>query len=351
MNWRIIGILIKKDLSLFFRKKFIVSLTFLGIIMYLIIYFVMPSSVNENLEIGLYAPMIPPAFTQIQEEGLEIEGVESEAALKEAVIDGKYVAGVSLPADMVEKFMSGQKPDIKLYFTPDVPQETRDAVAVIIRELAYLQTGQVLSIKITEEVLGPDMTGKPIPARDRLRPLLAIFLIMMEMMGLANLLSEEVERRTIHALLVTPMTIKDLFTAKGITGIGLVAGQAVLFMALVGGMSEQPLIILITLLLGAVLVTGIAFLIASVSKEFMSVLGWSFLTIIISVIPTFSVMFPGVTTDWAKVIPSHYLIDTIHRAANFGSGWSDVWVNLLILLGFCLAITWLGITTLRRKFR
>jgi len=62
-------------------------------------------------------------------------------------------------------------------------------------------------------------------------------------------------------------------------------------------------------------------------------------------------MFPGAVTGWVKVIPSYYLVDTVHRVANFGAGWGDVWLNLLILLGCDLALTWIGIIALRRKAR
>ena len=351
MNWRIIGTLIAKDFSLFFRKKLFAALTIFGLIIYIVLYFVMPNSVSETLKIGLYAPVVPPVFNQLPNEGLEIDIVSSEEALKEAVIDGKYVAGISLPADIMEKFNSKQKPTINLYFTPDVPDEAKDAVVLMIQELAYMQTGQPLSIELSGEILGPDTIGQPIPPRDRLRPLLAVFILMVEMLGLANLISEEVERGTIQALLVTPMSVKELFIAKGITGTGIAFVQAVLFMVLVGGMNQQPLIVLITLLLGAVLVTGIAFIIGSLSKDFMSVLGWGILAFILMILPSFIVMFPGVITGWVKVIPSYFLVDTVHRAANFASGWSDLWSNLLILAGFCLAITWIGIMVLRRKFR
>ncbi len=110
MNSRIIGALIVKDLSLFFRNRFFALVTALGIIIYLAIYFVMPSSVNESLKIGLYAPVMPPGFEQLQEEGLEIEVVGSDEALREAVTEGQYVAGVALPADIIERLTSGQKP-------------------------------------------------------------------------------------------------------------------------------------------------------------------------------------------------------------------------------------------------
>ncbi len=351
MSLRIIGALVAKDLSLFFRNRFFTLITVLGLVLYMVIYFIMPKAVNENLEIGLYAPVMLPAFEQMQGEGLEIEEVESEELLKEGVAEGQYVAGIALPADIMEGLMSGQKPVISVYFASDVPEEIKTAVEVLIRELAYQQAGQVLTIEITEEILGTDMAGMQIPPRDRMRPLFAIMLIMMETFGMANLISEEIERRTIHALLVTPVSIKDLFAGKGITGVSLAFVQAALFMAIIGGMSRQPLIILVVLLLGAVLVTGASFIIAALSKSFMSVLGWGMVTLIILFIPTFGIMFPGAVTGWVKVIPSYYLVDTVHRVSNFGAGWGDAWYNLLVLLGFDLALAWIGIMALRRRFR
>ena len=102
-----------------------------------------------------------------------------------------------------------------------------------------------------------------------------------------------------------------------------------------------------TLLLGAVLVTGIGFIIAALGKDFMSILAWGIVALIPLFIPSFSVMFPGAVTGWVKVIPSYYLVDTVHQAANFGAGWTDIWSNLLILL----VLVWIGIVVLRRKFQ
>jgi len=351
MNLRIIGAFISKDLSLFFRNRFFASMTVLGIIVYIAIYFVMPKQVDETLQIGLYTQATLPFFEQVQEEGLTLQAVDSEEALKEGVVEGEYVAGVVLPADILESFMSGQKPRISVYFASDAPPEIKESVESIIRELAFLQAGQVLPIEVTEEILGPDMLGKQIPPRDRMRPLFAVLLLIVETMGLANLLSQEVERGTIRAVLVTPMSVIDLFAAKGAVGVGLAFIQSVLFIAVVGGMNTQPLIILVALLLGAVLVTGIGFLIAALGKDMMSVMAWGIMIFVLLSIPSFGVAFPGTVTDWIKAVPSYYLVDTIHRAANFGSGWGDIWYNLLILLGFDIAFFWIGIIVLRRKFR
>jgi hypothetical protein len=56
MNPRIVGALVQKDVSLFFRNGFFTVITVLAIVFYLVIYFLMPGSVDETLDIGLYAP-------------------------------------------------------------------------------------------------------------------------------------------------------------------------------------------------------------------------------------------------------------------------------------------------------
>ncbi|MFC2010608.1 ABC transporter permease [Chloroflexota bacterium] len=349
MNWSVITPLVRKDFSLFFRNRFFGIVTVLGLVFYLLIYFVMPKAVDENLEIGLFAPEAFPAFEQVEAEGLVIASVESDEALQEAVINGDYVAGIVLPEDMIEALISGQKPEITIYLASDVPEEIRDSVVVIIKELTYQQAGQPLNLVISEEILGPDMMGMQVPPRDRMRPLLAVFLIIFETFGLANLIMEEVERGTVRALLVTPMTVKDLFAAKGIVGIGLAFIQGVFFMTIVGGMNHHPLIILLALLLGSVMATAVGFLMAAIGKDFMTVLACGMIAMIILAIPAFGVMFPGAVTSWIKIIPSYYLVDTVYQVSSFGAGWGDIWQNLLILAGFNIALVWIGILGIRRK--
>jgi ABC-2 type transport system permease protein len=352
MNLRAIRALVGKDFILFFRNRFFALVSLLGLAVYVMLYFIMPSSVDETMNIGLYAPGWSPISDDIQQQGLEVHVAESQENLEDGVMAHDYVAGIALPADLLEKLALGEKPRIDLYFASDTAEESREAVSSLIREMIYAQTGQPLTVDFSTEVLpGPDMVGKQIPPRDRMRPLLAVLLIVFETYGLATLITEEVEHRTIQALLVTPVSVKDLFAAKGITGITLAFGQGALFTALVGGLNDQPVIIIVALLLAALLVTGIGFLIASLAKDMMSVLAWGVLALVVLVIPGMGIMFPGVITVWAKVIPSYYVVDTVDRVANYGSGWPDIWQNLVILLAFSVALLLVGMVALRRRFQ
>jgi len=351
MNPRLIGTLVQKDLSVFFRNRFFLVITILGIIAYLVFYFVMPGTVDHTLEIGLYSPISIPAFEEIDEEGLEFVTVTSEEQLQQAVIDGRFIAGISLPADTLARLLAGESPVINAFFAADVTREIKDAVAMVIQELGYMVTGQTLDIDVSEEVLGLDLGGTPLPPRDRLRPLLAVMLIMVETMGLATLISSELERRTMDALLVTPATVADVFVAKGIAGISLAFGQAALFMAIVGGLDKQPLVVLTALFLGALLVIAAGFIIGAVAKDMLSVLAWSMPVIIILLIPSIAIAFPGSVTGWVEALPTYYLVDTIHRASNFGAGWRDTWQNLTILVGFDVVLAWVGVVVLRRRMQ
>jgi len=350
MTWQIVGAIISKDLSLFLRNKFISITTGLSIVMFVVIYFVMPGTAPVY-EFGLYAPVVPPVFAEEDDTNYDFVMLDSEEMLSEAVAANDYLAGIVLPADIMEKFERGEKPDVKIYFSSESTEVLRDLVRVLIEGMSFQQTGQIAEMNSQEIVLGPDLLGQDIPLRDRMRPLFAIFLLMLEIFSLAQLIIVEIERRTVQGLLVTPMRVRELFAAKCITGVFLAFTQAALFMLIVGGMNKQPLIVITSLLLGALLVTGISFIIASLSKDFMSSIGWIFIALIIMVIPAVGIMMPGTITSWAKIIPSYYVVLPVHQAVHYGSGWTNAYPYLLALAGFDLAFVWIGITSLRRKFQ
>jgi len=351
MNRRIIGALVKKDIKLFFRNRFFAFITVLALVSYIAIYFAMPDTVDEDLSIAIYAPVLPPVIEQMDGEGILLIRLDTEDAVKEVVSNGDYIAGIVIPDDVVDAVTTGAKVNVDLYFASDTAVEIKDAITILLREIFYLQSGQILPVEITEEILGRDMAGMQIPYGDRMLPLFAVFIVLMEMLGLASLISEEVEARTVQALLITPMSVAGFFTAKGITGVLLAFSQAVLFMAATGGLSQEPILILVTFLLGAIFITGVGFIIASLGKDMLTVMGWGFPVLIILMVPAFGVIFPGSITDWAKIVPSYYMVDTVHLAANYGVGWSELWDNILILLGFDVLFAGAGILALRRKLR
>jgi len=351
MNWPIVWTLVVKDLRLYFRNQFFAFISILGLVAYIGIYYLLPGNVNETIKIGLYASQAPPLFEEMEEEGLELIRYDSEEALEQGLMDGDVAVGYGLPEDLMGSLATGSKEQIKVYFTYDFPEDLKDAYVILFRELAFMMTGQELNIEADEVILGQDMAGMQIPPRSRMVPLLAVFVLMIETLGLASLISSEIEEGTLTALFVTPMRAVELFAGKGITGTGMAFIQAFVLIAATGGLSHEPLLVMLALVLGALLSTGVAFLIASGSRDIMTVMGWGILAIVTLSLPSIGVLFPGVFTSWIKAIPSYYLVDLMHKVINFGAGWGDVWVNLPILFGFSLAFMVLGILALQRRYR
>lgn len=350
MNGRVIKTLIAKDLTLFFRNRFFALISGLGIVGYLAIYFLLPREIDDQLMIGVYEPSTDGPFAELMgAENLVVTMKNSEEALKEGILDGEFNAGVALPADFVASLSEGREARLKLYFGVDFPEELKSSFEIIFKELVFVLAGRRIDIESTEEILGVDRSGAPIAYRDRMRPLFAVVILLIETMDLATLIAEEREARTLHALLVTPVAMADLFAAKAVTGIGLAFSQAALLMALIGGLALQPTLILATLALGAVFVTGVGFLLASAARDMMSVVAWGVLAIVILSLPSVGVLFPGLFTGWVKLIPSYYLVDAVHRAANFGAGWNELWPNLVGLGVFGVAAMTLGSVVLGRR--
>jgi ABC-2 type transport system permease protein len=352
MNGRAIRALLKKDLALFRSDRFYFLITVIGLIFYIGVYFLLPRTVNEDLKLAVYAPVLPPAFGQLTgQAGTEIRLFDSVDGLKQAVQDGDYQAGIVLPADIMTTWAAGGIPRVTVYYVASSSPEVSLAITTLVKELAYAQTGQKLNFQTTEKVLGPDLMGSQIALRDRMRPLLAVFILLVEILSLASLISVEIDQGTAQAILVTPLRPRDLFLAKGILGVGLALGQSVLFMLLVGGFNHQPLLIFTTLLLGSVMVVGLGFLLASLARDVTVVTGWGILVLIILAIPGFGAAIPGLLSSWTKIIPSYYLTDAVSRVANYGEGWAQVGFDLAILAAFTTAVVALGLLALRRRYR
>jgi len=351
MKMNTIKALLIKDVKLFTSNRFYVLITAVGLLFFVALYLILPSRTDEKLNLAVYAPEMPPAFAQIQTwEGLGISYFKDEDSLRQAVLDGEYEVALSLPPDIMDTWAAGNKPTITMYSSSLASPEIKAAIIALVKEMSYTQTGQELNLETSGEILGPDMQGQPISLRDRLRPLLAVFILLMEILSLSSLIAVEIEQGTARALLMTPLRVSHLFLAKGILGIGLTLGQSVLFMALVGGFNQQPLIILVTLLLGSAMVVGLGFLVASLTRDVTAVTGWGMLVLILLAVPGFGAAIPGLISGWARVIPSFYLTDTVSRVANYSSGWGDVGLNLAVLAAFTAAVIGAGMAALRRRY-
>lgn len=345
-----IAALVQKDIVLFFRNQFFALITGLALVMYIALYFLLPATVDETLPFAFYVEGIAEnslAGRVLSVEGLDVRVFDSQEGLIEAVENGEYTAGLVLPAGIL-----GSDPTtMTVYYAPGTMPEVSDAIdSILTSRINAFTSASAGGANIRTETLG-HTTDAPLALRDRILPTLLLMILMVEVMGLGTLIVEEIERQTANALLATPVGITHFFTSKIITGIGLAFAQLFIIVALTGHLGTQTLLLITTLLLGSLLITGIAFLIASVSRDMTSVIAWGMMVIVVLALPSLTIVFPTMVSGWMDYIPSYYLVDTLHRTLNFGASWTDVSTNLLMLLIIGVGTLGIGSFALKRRFQ
>ena len=193
MNPAVLLALLRKDLRLFFANRFFAFVTIMALVAYVGMYYLLPATVDETLEIGWVNPGLPARFAdELEGEGVILHSYADAAALRAAVAAGAVPAGVAFPPDLMAALAAGSRPTVEIFLAGDVPEELRQVYPLMVEEWVSLAVGRPIQVEASEEVLGVDRTGQPVPPRDRMLPLFAVFVLFIETLGLASLIAAEV---------------------------------------------------------------------------------------------------------------------------------------------------------------
>lgn len=354
MNLGVIAAIVRKDLVAFSRDRFYVFITFLGLVAFVAMFWLLPSSVDETVRIGLSQTGLDDVFgpvTSVQTEALEVVQFDSRAELVTAVEKGTdgIVAGMSFPEDFVAA--SDASRSVELLVPADLPPEYLQLMNGIASQIAYFVTGTSPPVDLVTNtvVLGTDRAGDQVSLQEQMRPLLAFFILMMETFALASLVSVEVQLRTVTAVLVTPARTRDFITAKGVLGTLLALVEVLVLMVLIRGFVGDVPVLLVALVLGAVLVTGVGMLAGASGRDFIGVMFLSLSLMIPLMIPAFGALFPGTAATWIKALPTYGLVQAIVGVTTRSESWSDLGPMLALLAAWGVGLFALGSAVLRRR--
>jgi ABC-2 type transport system permease protein len=379
----IIRSIVRKDLSEYGRDRLWAFLTVMVLVVTVALYWFLPDDVDESIRVGATGidPVILAGLDSSQA-GLDVVEFRSAVEL-EAVVAGEADAwrfgdatqvighgsgaapiegaekvnvriGLAFPDGFVDAVAAGAATEVTVLVDAAVPDELEAAMTSMVREIAFAAAGRPLPIDATGPttvfaVLGDDRVGDQASARDGFRPIFVFLVLLMELFVMASLIAKEIQDRTVTAVLVTPATIGDVLTAKGIAGALSGMGQAVIILVAIDSLGPEPALILTLMLLGSVMVAGTAMLAGSSGKDFMSTLFYGMVYMIPLMIPAFAALFPGTAATWVRVLPSYPLVQGLVGVSTYGAGWSDTLPELGALLAWCVALFVLGWLVLRRK--
>ncbi len=347
-----IAAVVRKDLKAFARDRFYMLITILGLVFYVVIFWLLPDTVDETIELGVHQTGLEAFFDQFAgDEGVTLVRYDTAAALESAVEAGDEVTiGISFPDDFVARVAAGTETTVRVLVAGEVPEQLRDAVSGLVRELAYAAAGEQPLVSEPQEeqiILGQDRAGDQVSLRERFRPLFAFAVLLVETIALASLVATEIQTRTVTAVLATPMRIGEFLAAKGVLGTLLAFTESMLLLAALASLRSFGLVLV--MLLGSVLVTGFGLLAGSSGRDFIGIVFWSMLFLIPLAIPVVGLLFPGTASAWVQALPSYGLVQAILRATAYGEGLGAYLPHVVSLAAWCVAVFGAGWLVLRRR--
>lgn len=379
----IVATMVRKDLIQYRRDRLWVFLTGLVLVAMVALFWVLPNDVDESITVGFAGvenPTLPGSLAEARRQGVDIVPFGSADDLR-SVVAGDAVAyraedgavsvtaegngppgaeavdvpiGIAFPATFLEDLTAGRRTTVEIFVESAVPEEVETAVTGLIEEVAYQVAGVPLPVSTPAPdeayvVLGQDRAGDQVTPRESFRPLFVFLVLVMEMFVMASLISQEIQSRTVTAVLVTPARTGDVLAAKGITGALSGFAQGLVLLAAIGFLGRSPGLVILLMALGAAMVSGAAMIAGSVGKDFMSTLFWGFAFMIPLIVPAFSALFPGTASVWIRVLPSYPLVRGLVDVGTYGAGWGDTLPELATLAGWGVALFAVGWFVLKRR--
>jgi len=357
----IIGAILAKDAVAFRRNRFLMLITILVLVAWGVIYQFLPDTVQETFSVGIVVEQgaLPPQIDISAAElassggaGVQVTAYPDAAALEAAVQDGSEVsAGLVIPSGFADDVLAGTTASITMVVPAGLPPQFETLLTAAAAEIGYALAGTPAPVDLAADtsIVGTDRVGDQISLAEQMRPLLLIVVLMMEVFALATLVAGEIAERTAVAILATPASAGQLIAAKMLFGTALAFSEAVIVGLLIGAFGTSPMLILVALLLGAVVVTGLGLLAGSFGRDFMDTLIIGILLMIPLMIPAMAALFPGSGPAWLPLLPSYGVVHVVVEASAGTLTWSQAAVPLLSLAAWGLVLSALGAATLNRR--
>jgi ABC-2 type transport system permease protein len=140
----IVAAILAKDVLAFARDRFYVSVSILGLVAYVALFWLLPASVDETVTVGVRLEGAGPVLAGLggDADGLRLvpfdDGTTLEAAVRE---DDEVVGGLDFPPGFLTDVAAGDRTTVRLVLPADAPEELRPALAAFVRELAFMAAG------------------------------------------------------------------------------------------------------------------------------------------------------------------------------------------------------------------
>ena len=280
-----------------------------------------------------------------------VEHVDSEKALRQAIVAGRVYVGIEIPPDYSDRLNQGRGAQVlALVDGSDSQVAFRAQSAAVslglnrsIQLIGGLHTHQMPVDIRPRTLFNPDMKS----ANFFVPGLVGVIMQIVTVLLTALSIIRERENGTLEQLLVTPVGRLGLMLGKLVpyAVLGLVETALVLFvMWSVFGVPINGSLLLLWALVPVFLFTGLGLglLISTIAQNQTQAFQLSFLIIMPSVLLSGFVFprdsMPAPIYPVTAIIPVTYFLEILRGIIIRGAGWPELWRQALILAGMGIGI-------------
>lgn len=339
-----VGWMLHKDLRLGPRSPLVLWALVLPVIMTLLIRGVFGSLFDPDPRLGIVDEGNSAVIAAASElEGIEVSVLDDREALLSRVESNDLDAGLVLQPGFDELVRTGQRPELQLYIGGESLASNRIVIAVTALDLVRGVAGESPPVDVDVVSLGEEA---PLEISARLIPLVVIYAVALggAMVPAASLVDEK-EKRTVDALLATPVAVNELMIAKGLFGVILATATGVMTLALNGGFGDVPVATVLAVVVAALMMAEIGLMLGAWAEDtntlFTAFKGGGLLLFY----PVVFYIWPDLPQWIGRIGPTYYFLQPIFDLAVNDAAFGEVLPELAIALGICVALA-AGVVTM-----
>ncbi len=281
-------------------------------------------------------------------EDIEVTLLDSVPELKQRVEGNDFDAGLVLKDGFDTAVRSGRKPLLEFYIGGESLAADRIVLAVATLDLVRQVEGKVPPVEVEVNTLGDAET---LTLSVRLLPMMILAaLLIAGMFVTAFGLVDEREKKTLDAVLVTPVKLSEMLVAKAGLGFILAVLMAYVTMLLNGVLGSQPAALFVALIIAGLMSAEFGLIYGTVAKDSRTLFTMMKTLNIFLLAPVIFYIFP----DWpqwiAKIFPTYWLINPIFEIAVKNANLTDVGFELGVAMGICVLLI-IPLVVLKRRMQ
>jgi ABC-2 type transport system permease protein len=331
MSIRRVGVLLGKELSQGWRNVIFIFAVVMPVVLTIVVSLLFGTVFSGKARVGLVdqggSELVGRASGLAS---LDVKLYDSPQALRAAAAGGMLDIGIVLPAGFDEQIRRGEKTVLTAYLWGESTLKNRAVAAATFTTLVRDIAGQEAPVEIATTVLG---NGASVPWEKRLLPLIVLMAVILGgSMVPAALLVEEKQKRTLRALTTTSASLGEVFAAKGLLGGIVSIVMAVITLLLNRAWGPEPVLLLVSLALGAAMAACIGVLLGAFVKDVSMLMTVVKGGGILLYAPALVYMFPEIPQWIGRIFPTYYMIQPALEITQQGGTWAAVAPELAVLV-------------------